>query len=73
MPQERVECPIPGKIISVSVSQGSVVKEGDELCLLESMKMENPILAPVGGTVTGIDLARGQAVEAGYLLAIIEY
>ena len=73
MALEKVEFPIPGKVISVNVSQGSVVKEGDELCLLESMKMENPILAPVGGTVTKIELSVGQVVEAGSLVAIIEY
>jgi len=71
--QERVEIPITGKIISVDVSQGSVVKEGDILCLLESMKMENPILAPVGGTVIEINLSSEQVVEAGDLVAVIEY
>ncbi len=73
MAQERVEIPITGKIISVNVSQGSVVKEGDTLCLLESMKMENPILAPVGGTVIEINLSSEQVVEAGDLVAVIEY
>jgi len=71
--QEQVEFPITGKIASVNVSTGSVVEEGDILCLLESMKMENPILAPVGGTVTKIDLSPGQVVEVGDLVAIIEY
>jgi len=71
--QERIEFPITGKIISVDVSQGSVVKEGDVICLLESMKMENPILAPVGGTIIEINLSSGQVVEAGELVAVIEY
>ena len=57
----------------MNVSNGSVVNEGDVLCLLESMKMENPILAPVGGTVTKIDLSPGQVVEVGDLVATIEY
>ena len=73
MAQENVEFPITGKVTSVNVSQGSVVEEGDILCILESMKMENPILAPVGGTVTEINLSSGQVVEAGDLVAIIEY
>ena len=68
-----MEFPIPGKIISVNVSIGSVVEEGDVLCILESMKMENPILAPVGGTVTEIDLSVGLVVETGALVATIEY
>jgi len=71
--QEKVEFPITGKIISVNVSRGSVVKEGDTLCLLESMKMENPILAPVGGAIIEINLSSEQVVEAGDLVAVIEY
>lgn len=71
--QELVEFPITGKITTVNVQQGSVVNEGDVLCFLESMKMENPILAPVGGTVIKIELSPGQVVEAGNLVAIIEY
>jgi acetyl-CoA carboxylase biotin carboxyl carrier protein len=71
--QENVEIPITGKITSVNVKPGDAVKEGDVLCLLESMKMENPILAPVSGTVTKIDLSVGQVVEVGDLVAIIEY
>ena len=73
MAQENVEAPITGKIISVEVKVGDVVKEGDTLCLLESMKMENPILAPVGGKITQVDLSPGQVVSTGNLLAVIEY
>ena len=72
MAQERIEVPITGRIISVNVKVGDEVKEGDVLCLLESMKMENPILSPVGGTVTQIDPSPGQVVSTGELIAIIE-
>ena len=73
MAQEIVEFPIPGKVTSVNVKVGDEVKEGDVLCMLESMKMENPILAPVAGIVTKIELVPGQAVDASDLVAIIEY
>ncbi len=73
MAQEKVEFPITGKIIGVNVSQGSVVEEGDILCLLESMKMENPILAPVSGKITEMNISSGQVVQAGALVAVIEY
>lgn len=73
MAQERIEFPIPGKVISVSVRQGSVVSEGDTICILESMKMENPIVASVNGTVVEIKLTPGQVVASGDLVAVIEY
>ncbi|MBA7673076.1 Glutaconyl-CoA decarboxylase subunit gamma [subsurface metagenome] len=73
MAQETVEVPITGKIISINVKVGDNVKEGDTLCLIESMKMENPILAPVDGTVTEIKVAADQAVNPGEIIAIIEF
>jgi biotin carboxyl carrier protein len=71
--QEIVEVPITGKIVSVEVKAGDAVKEGDTLCILESMKMENPILAPVAGTVSDIKVAKGDVVETGGVIAVIEY
>ena len=73
MAQETIEVPITGKIIEVNVKEGDEVKEGDVLCLLESMKMENPILAPVGGTVTKVGIAADQTVKPGDIVAVIEY
>ncbi|MBA7603009.1 Glutaconyl-CoA decarboxylase subunit gamma [subsurface metagenome] len=73
MAQETIEVPITGKIIEVSVKEGDGVKEGDILCLLESMKMENPILAPVDGTVTKVGVAADQTVKPGDVIAVIEY
>ena len=73
MAQEVVEVPITGKIIEVSIKSGDVVEEGDVLCLLESMKMENPILAPVGGTVQGVKIAVDQVVSPGEIITTIEY
>ena len=73
MAQETVEVPITGRIIGVNVKVGDEVKEGDVLCLLESMKMENPILAPVGGNITQVGIATDQVVKPGDIVAIIEY
>ena len=73
MAQEVVEVPITGKIIGVNVKAGDTVKEGDTLCLLESMKMENPILAPVDGTINEIKVAVDQVVSPGEVIAVIEY
>lgn len=73
MPLERVEFPMPGKIISVNTTVGSKVEEGDTICVLESMKMENPIVAPVSGKIKEMKLSTRQVVEGGDLVAVIEY
>ena len=73
MATETVEVPITGKIISVAVKVGDVVKEEDVLCILESMKMENPILAPVGGTIVEVGVEPEQVVKPGEKIAVIEY
>jgi biotin carboxyl carrier protein len=71
--QEVVEVPIAGKIISVEVKSGDEVNEGDTICVLESMKMENPIVAPVDGTITEVGVTAEQVVKPGETIAIIEY
>jgi biotin carboxyl carrier protein len=71
--QEIVEVPITGKILSVSVKPGDEVKEGDILCILESMKMENPILAPVDGSISQVGVNADQVVKPGETIAVIEY
>jgi biotin carboxyl carrier protein len=71
--RETVEVPITGKIVSVNVKVGDEVKEGDVLCILESMKMENPILAPVDGTIVEVGVAVEQVVKPGGIIAVIEY
>ena len=73
MAKETVEVPITGKVISIDVKVGDTVKEGDVICMLESMKMENPILAPVDGTITEIGVTADQVVKPGEMIAVIEY
>lgn len=73
MAQEIIEVPLTGKIISVNVKAGDKVQEGDIICLLESMKMENPILAPVSGTIAEIGVTPEQIVKPGETIAVIEY
>jgi biotin carboxyl carrier protein len=71
--KDTVEVPITGKIVSVNVKVGDPVKEGDVLCILESMKMENPIMAPVDGTIAEVGVAVDQVVKPGDKVAVIEY
>ena len=73
MAQEIIEVPITGKVVSVEVKEGDTVKEGDVICYIESMKMENPILAPENGTITDIKVSAGETVESGKPIATLNY
>ena len=68
---EAVTAPMPGTILKVNVTQGQTVKEGDVLCILEAMKMENEIMAPKDGTVTQVVTAKGSSVDTGAVLVVI--
>jgi len=70
--EEIVEAPITGKVISIEVKVGDKVEERDAILYIESMKMENPILAPVNGTIAEIKVEAEQVVETGNVLAVIE-
>ncbi len=63
---------MPGKVIRVLVAKGDQVAEGDVVCILEAMKMENELKAPKAGTVNALHVQPGQDVETGAVLAEIE-
>ena len=67
----QVKSPLPGSIIKVLVSEGQSVKKGDTLLTLESMKMENPVLAEQDGTVKQIAVTPGQNVMQDDLLIVL--
>ncbi len=58
-----------GKVFKLVASAGQAVKKGDQIVILEVMKMETPVVAPEDGTVASINVNEGQQVEAGALLA----
>ena len=68
---EKISSPMPGTILSVNVSNGSAVKKGDVLMILEAMKMENEIMAPCDGTVASVSVTKGASVNTGDLLCVI--
>lgn len=72
MADHIVEAPAPGKILRIHAEAGKRVAEGDRLCVLEALKMELPIVAPVAGTVKTLNIAPGQEVEAGDALVVID-
>ena len=63
---------IPGKIVSISVEEGDNVSEGDVVMILEAMKMQNEIQAPLSGTVTAINCKPGDSIEANSPLVVIQ-
>jgi acetyl-CoA carboxylase biotin carboxyl carrier protein len=68
----EVKVPMFGKIISVQVKVGDQVNENDQIATLEAMKMEMPVVAPVGGVVKEIKVEAGQEIDAETVIAIIE-
>lgn len=67
----QVKSPLPGSVIKVLVSEGQAVKRGDTLLTLESMKMENAIMAETDGTVKQIAVTPGQNVMQDDLLIVL--
>ena len=67
----KITSPLPGSVIKVLVSEGQAVKKGDTLLTLESMKMENAIMAECDGTISKIAVTAGQNVMQDDLLVVI--
>ena len=67
-----VSANIPGKIVTIEVEVGQEVEEGQVILILEAMKMQNEIQAPVSGTVTSVNCDEGQSIEANVPLVVIE-
>ena len=67
----KVNAPMPGKILAIKGNVGQSVKHGDVIVILEAMKMENEIVAPQDGVIASINVANGDMIEAGVLLATL--
>jgi acetyl-CoA/propionyl-CoA carboxylase biotin carboxyl carrier protein len=69
---ESLPSPLQGTVLKVAVEQGAEVAEGDLICVIEAMKMENEIGAHRAGKVTSLNVSEGAAVSSGDVLAVIE-
>jgi len=68
----QVQAQITGNVWKIVKAVGDSVAEGEELIILESMKMEIPVEAPCGGRIAEFRVNEGESVEEGAVLAVIE-
>jgi len=61
-----------GKVIDIKVNPGDTVNEGDEVMIIEAMKMELPVVSSESGTVKEIKCKKGDAIEADAVLVVLE-
>ena len=66
-----VSASMPGKVVTVEVSVGDFVEEGRTILILEAMKMQNEVTAPISGTVSEVHCEDGMSVEANVPLVVI--
>lgn len=66
-----ITSPMPGLIIAVPVKVGQTIQKGDQVVILESMKMENELRSPRDGIVTHVYASKGQSVEKNQILVTI--
>lgn len=69
--EEVISAPMPGTVISVNVTVGDAVKDGDVLLIMESMKIQNEITAPRDGVVKEIHVSQGRYVRRGERLITV--
>ena len=67
----QVKAGAAGKVYQIPTSVGQSVQPGDTVVVIEAMKMEIPVVAPEAGTIASIDVAVGDAIEAGAVLATL--
>ena len=68
----NLQSPLAGKILEINAEVGQQVTEDDELIIIESMKMENPIFSSAAGTVKEIKIKIGDRVNEGDILVVVE-
>src|SRR6201994_4426690 len=69
---EALPSPLQGTVLKVAVAEGAEVAEGDLICVIEAMKMENEITAHRAGKVTSLNVTEGAAIGSGDVIAVIK-
>jgi acetyl-CoA carboxylase biotin carboxyl carrier protein len=70
--RHQVVAELVGNVLSVAVAEGAAVVAGDTIVVLESMKMEIPVLTEYGGVITDLTVQVGDVVQEGDVLAVVE-
>jgi biotin carboxyl carrier protein len=70
--QGGLEAPMPGRVTRIAVAVGDLVKRGQELIVVEAMKMENALVAPMDGVVKSLAVSVGDMVAPGSALVVVE-
>ena len=68
----EIVAPMGGKVLEVKVNVGDAVSDGDEVIILEAMKMELPVVSEASGTVKEVKCNKGDAVEAEAVIIVLE-
>jgi len=69
---DEIRAEMVANVWKIVVAEGDIVSDGDTLVILESMKMEIPVLAEVDGTISKLAVAEGDVVQEGDLIAVLE-
>jgi biotin carboxyl carrier protein len=72
VPAGSLQAPMPGTVLRVDVREGQDVAEGEQLVVLEAMKMELAVSAPAAGTVAAVLVAQGDLVARGQALVELD-
>jgi biotin carboxyl carrier protein len=68
----RIQAPMPGLVAQILLEPGASVEQGQTVIVLEAMKMENDLVSPIAGTIKEIKVGKGQVVDQGALLVLVE-
>ncbi|RTL69159.1 MAG: biotin/lipoyl-binding carrier protein [Pseudonocardiaceae bacterium] len=71
-PREEIRAELVASVLEVSATAGVRVAGGQAIVLLESMKMEIPVVSETGGTVVSVAVAVGDVVQSGDLIAVVD-
>lgn len=69
---EEIRAEMVANVMSVAVAEGARVADGDTLVVLESMRMEIPVITQIPGTVAKVEVSEGDVVRGGDLIAVVE-